>query len=87
MALQKTKITIFGAPVSYWKVVETNVNWLNALSHITVAGYISKEASDSRLAPIESVSFDLNGADFPFNVDFSATNLSQLFAGFYSKVK
>ncbi|MBI5954458.1 MAG: hypothetical protein HY865_22605 [Chloroflexi bacterium] len=66
MALLKTIKNIYGSDTSYWKIVATDINWHEKTAHITMSGWIDKEARDNGSAAIDQKTFDLIDTDFPF---------------------
>ena len=62
MALQKTK-TIKGFFCNYWRIIETNANFLRGDAVVTLALYKDQTArNEDQTAIIETISFDL-GSD------------------------
>jgi hypothetical protein len=68
MALKLTKTFPQGYQGGYWKLIQTNVDWLNRTSHVDLALYLDKATRDSK--PGQGVmfcqGFDWSGDDFPF---------------------
>lgn len=55
MALQKQKDTQFGIKANYWKVVQTNINWLDKKANIIMAGFeneASRRANNTALSRV-----------------------------------
>jgi len=71
MALIKsTNLPYDGEAVeAYWKIIETNINWLTKSSHVTISAWIDQEARENGKQPFASKSFDWSGADFPFGIE------------------
>lgn len=67
MAFSLTKSTQYGINATYYKVIETNINYLNKTAHVTLAGWVDQEARDTNKQPIDSVSVDFTPDNFPFN--------------------
>ena len=57
------------ASEAYFKIVETNINWLNRSSHITLVGWVDRQARLDGKQPIISRSYDWSGEDFPFDFE------------------
>lgn len=69
MALQITLPDNYGnGGVSYWKIIESNINWLTKNSHIVMAGYVDKQARDDLRQPLDFRSYDWANDEFPFDV-------------------
>lgn len=69
MALQKHKNDQFGnGGYNYWRIIETNINWASRSSHVSLAGYLTQEARQNDKQPMEVVSFDWSGENFPFDL-------------------
>lgn len=66
MALLKTIPTAYGVDAEYWKVVETNTDWLNRRSHVTMHGWLDQQARVDDKTPLTSRVYDWLGDDFPF---------------------
>jgi len=87
MALEITKTTQYGNNATYWRVVETNVNWIRDDSHVTLAGYISSKERNAGNAPIATVNLDWPSEDNPFvlsELDKANTNTISVA---YKKIK
>jgi hypothetical protein len=69
MALKIEKDTNYGVSATYWKIIETNINYLSKNSRVVVAGYIDQKARDNGKEPLAGFGFDWNGEEFPFSVD------------------
>lgn len=55
--------------VEYFKIVETNINWLTRSAHIVLAGWINEQARLDGKEPMDTKSFDLAGDEFPFDIE------------------
>jgi hypothetical protein len=66
MALELTKNLDNGFSGNYWKVLETNINWKDKYSHITLGLFKDKAARDAGKTIIDAKAYDWSGADFPF---------------------
>lgn len=72
---------------AYWKIVETNINWLTRSSHVTLACYLNQDSRIALKQPITSRSFDWSGDEFPFDfneLDEAGNNTVKLA---YEKIK
>jgi len=71
MALIKsTNLPYDGEAVeAYWKIIETNINWLTKSSHVTISAWIDQEARENGKQPFTSRSFDWSGDEFDFDVE------------------
>jgi hypothetical protein len=70
MALLKKKQDPYGnGGIEYFKIIETNINWLDKTCHITLAGYVNQKARDEGKQPIESESFNWANEEFPFDLE------------------
>lgn len=88
MALQKFKEDRFGnGGINYWKIIETNINWLNKNSHICLAGYNSKISRENLKQPMDSVFFDWNNDDFPFDINILNQENENIIHIAYEKIK
>lgn len=85
MALVKTKTLENGFEAEYWKVLETNINYLNKNSHVTIGLYKDKQARIDGKRPVETQSFDWAGDNFPFTV--GAMEQENVIAISYEKIK
>ncbi len=66
MALLKEIKTVYGVSASYWRIVETNINWLSRCAHVTIAGYVDGEARNTGNQPLMLMHFDFFDYNFPF---------------------
>lgn len=66
MAFLKVLERADGTSCEYWRVYETNICWAEQTAHVTLAGYLNKEARDAGKRPMETKSFDYAPVDFPF---------------------
>ena len=66
MALIKKIKTNLGIDATYWKIVDLNINWLDKTSHISLLGWVDKNARDNGLKPLTQRNFDFNNVEFPF---------------------
>lgn len=67
MALQITIPDCYGNGGSkYWKIIETNINWLNSTAHVTVGGWVSEQARLDGKDPLDTRSYDFMADNFPF---------------------
>lgn len=88
MALYKQKEDIYGnSGIKYWRIIETNIDWANRQSHITLAGYVDKQARMDGKQPLECVSFDWNGDDFPFSINVLDQEGENIVRVAYEKIK
>ena len=70
MALEKAIQTPYDTiDATYWKVAETNINYLTNQAHVTLLGFVSKEARDAGKQSIMDRSYDWSGDDFPFTIE------------------
>ena len=58
MALDIKKDTMYGISATYFKILETNINYLNGVCHVTLAGYADKVARDAGAEPLMLIHFD-----------------------------
>ena len=50
---------------SYWMIARLDIDFLNRVAHVTVAGFKDKAARDSmKCQPVESMTVAVNGDDF-----------------------
>lgn len=68
MALQISIPNNYGTETTYWKIVDTNINWLTKSSHITLCGWVDKQARLDGKQPTDQRSYDWGGTEFPFEV-------------------
>ena len=88
MALLKSKADQYGnGGISYWKIIETNINWLTKNSHCTLAGYVNQQARLDNKQPLESQSFDWSGDQFPFSLDVLNQEDENVIKVAYGKIK
>ena len=88
MALQKLKDDPYGnGGINYWKIVETNINWLDKFSHVTLAGYLSRDARLAEKRPFEIQSFNWSGDEFPFGLDILNQEDENIVHIAYNKIK
>lgn len=88
MALSKQKQTSYGVPVSYWRIIETNINWDAYHCNVCLAGYVSPEARASGAKPVLAETFVFSGANFPFiGLNFASATLNDVFGAIYGKIK
>lgn len=52
--------------VEYFKIIETNINWLNNTAHVVVAGWINEQARIDGKEPMDSIAYDFTADNFPF---------------------
>lgn len=69
MALLKSKELPNGATCEYWRLIEININYANRGCHATIAGYKDQAARLAGKQPMDGISFDWYGDDFPFVED------------------
>lgn len=87
MALLKTKTQPTGTTCEYWKVIETNINWLNQSAHVSLAGFLDQAARQAGKQPLEAVSFDWSGEDFPFTLSVLDQENENTVKVAYEKIK
>ena len=87
MALQIELLTKFGTPATYWKIVETNINWHEKRSHITLAGWIDKQARLDGHTPIDFRTFDWSGTEYPFETSVLDEEDKNALTVAYEKIK
>jgi hypothetical protein len=67
MALQITLPDRYGnGGTKYWKIIETNINWLNSTAHVVMAGWVSEQARLDGKEPLDSIAYDFTADNFPF---------------------
>lgn len=71
MALKINKPSEFGVDATYWRVMETNINWAEQKAHVTIAGYLTKKARTNGSQPLISYSMDWQGEEFPYALDLN----------------
>ena len=81
MALYRDKITSSGVKVPYWSIGETNINWKTRNCVVSLQGYISQEAKQSKKDFVEVVQFRWQDEAFPFKVS------ENILATAYKKIK
>lgn len=57
----------FKCSESYWKVIETNINWLNRTAHVVLAGWVNAKAKEDGKSPMDTKSYDYTEENFPFD--------------------
>lgn len=90
MALLKTFPTDYSENIQavYWKIVESNINWLDSIAHVVIAGYVSEADRMAGMRFIATRSYDWSGDDFPFPPDnLPQLTLAQAFGMIYAKIK
>ena len=88
MALQIVKpVDSIGIDAEYWKIIETNINYLTKNSHVTMAGYISEQTRLDGKNPATSVAFDWAGDEFPFGLDVLSEEGENAVKVAYKKIK
>jgi hypothetical protein len=68
MGLKKVSETDFGVTAEYWSISNTFIDHLNSRSVLNVDLYVSKAAKTNGKQRIKSLTFSLDGTDFPFSV-------------------
>lgn len=85
MAIKLARILDTGFTGDYWKIIQTNINYLDKYSNIVMALFKDKVARDAGKSPITSVSYGWHGDDFPFSIAaMSVTNPVEIS---YKKIK
>jgi hypothetical protein len=71
MALQTNIINPYDGDneFGYYKIVETNIDWLKKTCHVVLAGYYNERARIDGKQSIECIAFDWQGNDFPFDIE------------------
>ena len=69
MALKKTIPNQFGSNTTYWKIVDVNTNNLVNSAHVTLCGWVNKQARVDGKQPTDQRSYDWGNADFPFTTE------------------
>lgn len=90
MALQKQKDTQFGIKVNYWKVVKTNIDWLNKKSNIIMAGYENEAFRKSDKSPLVQISFgyeEVLGTNNEISIVFPFIPTDNIVAKSYELIK
>jgi hypothetical protein len=89
MALQLTVASPYDGDIDgYWKIIETNINWLSRGSHVTIACYVNKQARIDGKQPILTRSFDWSGQDdFPFDLELLDQENENVIHMSYEKIK
>lgn len=57
-----------GATVSYWKILDCNVNMHDRRAHVTLGGFVNEQARLAGRLPLTTESCDWTPDDFPFTV-------------------
>ncbi len=68
MALQISIPNNYGTNTTYWKIVDLNINWLTKSSHVTLCGWVDKDARLDGKQPTDQRTYDWSGDDFPFDI-------------------
>ena len=68
MALKKEKTLPTGHVIEYWRVVETNINYVDRVARITLGGYLNRASRLAGARPAETIAFDFSLETFPFDV-------------------
>lgn len=70
MALKLKRDDQYGnGGIEYWKIVQTNINWLNNTSHVVLAGFLNQQTREDGKQPMQLENFDWSGDDFPFSIE------------------
>lgn len=69
MALIKRTPTEFGVDAAYWHILAIQINRVQAVAEVTVAGYLDAAARQNRCRPVAVATVALAGADFPGDDD------------------
>lgn len=72
MALAKTFTTLSGVEVSYWTIIDTDIDWKRRQMHLVLGGWITQTAytdgldwADTRVLDLDGDAFPLSGKDDP----------------------
>ena len=79
MALQQIIQHETGAASHYWRVGSTDLNYAQKTASVTLLGYVSQDARDQNMVPLDRRAVSVSGADFdlwfaPSAVDPNGTN-------------
>ena len=64
MALQQIIQHQTGAYSQYWRVSKTDLNYVQKIASITLIGYVSSEARDQTMTPLDEREISASGANF-----------------------
>ena len=64
MALQKSIDTNFGIPATYWRVIKTELDYLNSQGTVLLSGYISEQSRQENKQHLAVRHFRINSNDF-----------------------
>lgn len=87
MALLKDITHPSGVTLSYWRIVEVNLNWYRLTGRIAVAGYTSQEARLAGAEPLDVRTFRVEAETFPTYFSVEALEASNSLASAYAFVK
>lgn len=89
MALQLSTPNPFDgvAEECYYKIIETNINYLYNTAHVSMGGWLDKASRDDGKNPIISESFDWSGDEFPFNISVLNEEDKNTISVSYEKIK
>lgn len=68
MALKKEKTLPTGHVIEYWRVIETNINYVDRTAHIAFGGYLNRAMRLGGAKPADSIAFDFSPDNFPFDL-------------------
>lgn len=69
MSLFIAKPTPFGSiKATYWKVIQTEINWHAKLARVQLAGYVDEQSYKDKAQPIAVVQFEFHGERVFFNL-------------------
>lgn len=69
MAIQSEHELPTGVKGNYWKILQINMDFLNAHAAVTLGLYKDKRAREENKQVLETLVFDWYGEDFPFDLE------------------
>lgn len=75
MALQKTIQHPTGATSSYWRVVNTNLDYISDIAYVVIVGYIDEQTRLDNRSPLDQRNYSVIGDNF--TTYFSITELDK----------
>lgn len=85
--IKQKEVDTSGYTAEYWKIIETNINYVDRVSHVTMGLYKDKQARQNGKNPVESASFDWLGDEFPFDIDILDEEGNNAVKIAYEKIK
>lgn len=87
MGLHNPRQTPIGVDAVYWKIVQTDVNWVRKSCVVTLAGWVNKDARDNGKDPFSYEAFTWGGEQFPFVGPDDRRPFGDIVAGVYFIIK